>query len=81
MTGKRKTEAKRWFQQAYYDLKATRWNIQGGFYDTACFLAQQAGEKALKSFLYFQGARRTIQDHFRAAGESEILQLDEEEKN
>ena len=59
MTGKRKIEAKRWFQQAHYDLKATRWNIQGGFYDTACFLSQQAGEKALKSLLYFLGARRT----------------------
>jgi HEPN domain-containing protein len=58
MTGKRKTEARRWFQQAYYDLKATRWNIEGGFYDTACFLAQQAAEKALKSILYFLGSRR-----------------------
>ncbi len=58
MTTKREIEAQRWFQQASYDLKATRWNIQGGFYDTACFLAQQAGEKALKSLLYFQGARR-----------------------
>jgi HEPN domain-containing protein len=59
MTGKRKHEAKRWFQQAGYDLQASRWNIKGGFYNTACFLAQQAGEKALKSFLYYQGARRT----------------------
>jgi HEPN domain-containing protein len=59
MTGKRKSEAKRWFQQAFYDLKAARWNIQGRFYDTACFLAQQAGEKALKSLLYYEGARRT----------------------
>jgi HEPN domain-containing protein len=58
MIGKRKSEAKRWFQQAYYDLQAARWNIKGGFYDTACFLAQQAGEKALKSFLYYEGARR-----------------------
>ena len=58
MTTKRKVEAHRWFQQASYDLKATRWNIQGGFYDTACFLAQQSGEKALKSPLYYQGARR-----------------------
>jgi len=58
MIGKRKTEARRWFQQAYYDLKATHWNIEGGFYDTACFLAQQAAEKALKSILYFTGARR-----------------------
>jgi HEPN domain-containing protein len=59
MTGKRQTEAKRWFQQAFYDLKATHWNIQGGFHDTACFLAQQGAEKALKALLYFQGARRT----------------------
>ncbi len=59
MTGKRQAEANRWFQQAYYDLRATRWNIQGRFFDTACFLAQQAGEKALKSFLYYNGARRT----------------------
>jgi HEPN domain-containing protein len=58
MIGKRKNEARRWFQQAYYDLKATRWNIEGGFYDTACFLAQQAAEKALKSILYFTGSRR-----------------------
>ena len=58
MTGKRKTEARRWFQQALYDVKATRWNIEGEFYDTACFIAQQAGEKALKSILYFLGSRR-----------------------
>lgn len=59
MATKRKAEAKRWFQQASYDLKAVRWNIQGGFYDTACFLAQQSGEKVLKSILYYLGARRT----------------------
>jgi HEPN domain-containing protein len=52
-------EPQRWFQQAFYDLKATRWNIQGGFYDTACFLAQQAAEKVLKALLYFHGARKT----------------------
>ena len=38
-------------------FKAVAWNIEGGFYDTACFLAQQAGEKALKSLLYASGAR------------------------
>ncbi len=58
MTSKRKTDAALWFHQAGYDLKASRWNIQGGFHDTACFLAQQAGEKALKSLLYYLGARR-----------------------
>ena len=60
MPGTRKAEATRWFQQASYDLKAAKWNSQGGFHSTACFLAQQAGEKALKSLLYYLGARRTI---------------------
>lgn len=58
MAGARKAEARRWFQQASYDLKAAKWNSQGGFHSTACFLAQQAGEKALKSLLYYLGARR-----------------------
>jgi HEPN domain-containing protein len=58
MTGKRKAEATRWYRQAVYDLKAARWNIEGGFHDTACFLAQQAGGKALKSLLYYSGSRR-----------------------
>ena len=59
MAGKRKAEATRWFQQASYDIQAARWNVQGGFYNTASFLAQQAGEKALKSLLYYLGSRRT----------------------
>jgi HEPN domain-containing protein len=59
MASRRKSEAQRWFQQAFYDLKAARWNIEGAFFDTASFLAQQAGEKALKSFLYYLGTRRT----------------------
>ena len=59
MTSKRKAEATRWWQQAVYALQAVRWHIQGGFYATACCLAQPAGEKALKSLLYSLGARRT----------------------
>jgi HEPN domain-containing protein len=58
MEGKRKAEAHRWFQQAKYDLRAAEWNLQGGFYSTVCFLAQQSGEKALKSILYYIGSRR-----------------------
>jgi HEPN domain-containing protein len=55
----KKGEARRWFQQACHDLKAAQWNTDGGFHDTACFLAQQAGEKALKSLMYYQGLRRS----------------------
>ncbi len=42
MAGRRTAEACRWFQQAPHDLQAARWNSEGGFHDTACFLAQQA---------------------------------------
>jgi HEPN domain-containing protein len=59
MAGKRRAEATRWFQQALHDLRAVRWNIDGEFHSTACFLAQQAAEKALKSLLYYLGSRRT----------------------
>ena len=53
-----RAEAERWFHQASYDLKAAQWNVEGEFYDTACFLAQQCGEKALKSLMYYAGFRK-----------------------
>lgn len=58
MNGKRRSEAQRWFRQSLHDLEAVRWNMEGGFYEQACFLAQQAGEKALKALLHYIGARR-----------------------
>lgn len=45
--------------QARFDLKAADWNLEGGFFNTVCFLAQQSAEKALKSALYYSGASRT----------------------
>ncbi|MBN1102205.1 MAG: HEPN domain-containing protein [Deltaproteobacteria bacterium] len=57
MAGKRRTEARRWFQQGLFDLKAAEWNMKGGFYNTACFLCQQSAEKALKSVLYYCPSR------------------------
>ena len=58
MPGPRREEAVRWYRQAAQDLRAARWNLEGEFFDTACFLCQQAAEKALKSVLYHTGARR-----------------------
>ena len=48
-------EADRWLRQAENDLKAGDWNLEGGFSAQACFLAQQAAAKGLRSYLYFNG--------------------------
>jgi HEPN domain-containing protein len=64
MKSHKENEARRWFHQASYDLKAARWNIQGGFNDTACFLAQQSAEKALKSLHYYiRSSRHRLLTH------------------
>jgi HEPN domain-containing protein len=46
------TEARRWLKQALHDRDAASLNRTHGFNEHACFLAQQAAEKALKAFLY-----------------------------
>lgn len=44
-----------WFRQAQRKLDSARWDIQGGFYEDACFSAQQAAELAAKALLESQG--------------------------
>lgn len=41
--------SKDWMAQADRDLDQAKWSAQGGFYEWACFVAQQASEKAVKS--------------------------------
>ncbi len=54
-------EARRWYLQAMDDKRFAEWVLQEGrFYDKGCFIAQQAGEKALKSCLYAAGNRRVL---------------------
>ena len=54
-------EARRWLHQALDDLRFVRWVLdEGVFFDKGCFLAQQAGEKALKACLYAAGRRRVF---------------------
>ena len=48
-------EADRWLRQAEYDRKAAEWSERGEFFAPACFLAQQAAAKALRSFLFLHG--------------------------
>jgi len=48
------SEAKRWFLQALRDIDDAEFNCDGKRFNLACFLAQQAAEKALKAYLYSQ---------------------------
>jgi len=45
-----------WLAQALRDLESARWQAQGGFFEWACFAAQQAAEKALKAVYQKLGA-------------------------
>ena len=49
-------EGQRWLAQAERDVADARYLQEGGRHNMVCFLGQQAGEKALKAFLYAQGA-------------------------
>ena len=53
-------ESLRWFKQAEKDLKAAKNSLQSADYEWACFQAQQAAEKALKSILYAKGFRKIL---------------------
>lgn len=50
------TEAARWLEQSRRDLDDARFAASGARWNLACFLSQQAAEKALKAFLYARGA-------------------------
>ncbi len=50
-------EFERWLEQAYSDLDDAEFNTEGKRYHLACFLAQQAAEKALKAYLFLQGCQ------------------------
>jgi HEPN domain-containing protein len=53
-------EAHRWLAQARHDADAAVLNAREGYAALACFLAQQAAEKALEGYLYSQGERAVI---------------------
>ena len=40
---------KDWFEQAQRDLKRAELDVEHGFYEWACFTAQQSAEKAIKA--------------------------------
>ena len=49
-------EGARWFRQAVQDLDDADFSRDGSRFNLACFLGQQAAEKALKAYLYHRGA-------------------------
>ncbi len=51
-----KSEGARWLRQAEQDLRDAAYNQEGERFNLACFLGQQAAEKAVKAFLYHRGA-------------------------
>ena len=53
-------EAMRWLEQSKHDAKAADINRREGYPEIACFLCQQAAEKALKAFLHQLGERPVI---------------------
>jgi len=54
-------EARRWWTQALDDRAFVHdMAREGRYFDKACFIAQQAAEKALKACLYAEGRREVI---------------------
>ena len=55
---RRYTEMRRhedWLRQAKRKLESARWDMEGSFYEDACFSAQQAAELAVKAMLEREG--------------------------
>jgi len=48
--------SKDWLDEAQGDLEHARSDVKGGFYNWACFSAQQAAEKAIKAVFQRMGA-------------------------
>jgi HEPN domain-containing protein len=48
--------SKDWLDEAKGDLQHARNDVRGGFYNWACFSAQQAAEKAIKAVFQRMGA-------------------------
>lgn len=55
-----KGEGLRWLRQAQHDLSDAEYSLAGRRYSLACFLSQQAAEKALKAYLYARGAEQVL---------------------
>ena len=68
--------ASAWLQQAGQGLDDATFNASGNRHNVACFLAQQAAEKALKAFLYAQGIEQ-VRGHSVEALSQRAAQFDD----
>ena len=48
--------SKDWIKQAWRDLVSAKAQMEGGFFEWSCFIAQQAAEKAIKAVYQKMGA-------------------------
>jgi HEPN domain-containing protein len=67
--------ALRWLRQAAHDLRIARGHQERSDYSDACFMAEQAAQKALKGFLMAQG-QRAIPLHSVAQSAERCAQFD-----
>jgi HEPN domain-containing protein len=67
--------ALRWLRQAEHDLTIARGHRERGDYSDACFMAEQAAQKALKAFLIARG-QRAVPLHSVAQLAERCAQLD-----
>ncbi|MBI4483997.1 MAG: HEPN domain-containing protein [Acidobacteria bacterium] len=65
----------RWLRQADHDLTVAQTHQERGNYSDACFMAEQASQKALKAFLVAQG-RRSVPIHSVAHLAERCSQID-----
>ena len=68
-------ESERWLAQARHDLEAAEHAVAGDFHALACFLCQQAGEKAVAGYLFARGADH-VWGHALADLCEDAMQLD-----
>ena len=66
---------RRWLRQAEHDIEIAQSHQERGDYSDACFMAEQASQKALKGFLIAQG-RRSVPIHSVAQLAEECSRID-----
>jgi HEPN domain-containing protein len=65
-----------WMDQALGDLEHARSDLERGFFDWACFSAQQAAEKAVKAVFQKMGAEawgHSVADLLEELGRSQLV--------